>query len=288
MKNSNRILKKIEKFYRPVANNLYSQKFFQDLFSGYAYSLIDNNRLEDDFFGIASTNKEIERIFYSEGKHNFSLKLESVIDGALLDLAKFGKAYIYISAEYDELSTNVTKKIRTIKFMSLRGIFDKNNFYSMRNNKLHRIRKESVISYDLKELGYKRNYFNKIVNKIGKNNVLSNFDRLSNECSNYDFKVHKEKSLELLLKTLKDIGYFFTTDELSESHLLYKIIQMRMLKEKFLGYIISKINLELKNRYINDVSFEIKPLIRKINYIELWEKYSKGELVQKDLRKILF
>nr|WP_288295138.1 hypothetical protein [uncultured Granulicatella sp.] len=290
MKNMNRILKEIEKFYYLDSYNIYSQKFFRDLFSGYAFSLNDDNRLEDNFFEIVSTNKKIERIFYSEGKHNFSFNLERQIDDLLLDLANFGKAYIYISEKYDDLNNNTNEKNRTIKIIRLRGILKNNSFYSIRNNKVHRIdiRKESVIIYDLKDLGYKRNYFKKIVNKIGKCDVVSNYNQLANESLDYDFKVHTEKSKELILKALKDVGWFVRADELSDSHLLYKQIQMRMLKERFLEYIIGKINLELKNRFINDVSFEIKPLIRKINYIELWKKYSKGELVQKDLRKILF
>lgn len=64
MKNSRRISNKIEKKYKRPIDNLYSYRFYEDLFTNYAYSLSKKKFDRSDFFMIVSDDKEIVK--YSE------------------------------------------------------------------------------------------------------------------------------------------------------------------------------------------------------------------------------
>lgn len=64
MKNSRRISNKIEKKYKRPIDNLYSYRFYEDLFTNYAYSLSEKKFDRSDFFMIVSDDKEIVK--YSE------------------------------------------------------------------------------------------------------------------------------------------------------------------------------------------------------------------------------
>lgn len=63
MKNSRRISNKIEKKYKRPIDNLYSYRFYEDLFTNYAYSLSEKKFDRSDFFMIVSDDKEIVKIF---------------------------------------------------------------------------------------------------------------------------------------------------------------------------------------------------------------------------------
>ena len=54
MKNSRRISNKIEKKYKRPIDNLYSYRFYEDLFTNYAYSLSEKKFDRSDFFMIVS------------------------------------------------------------------------------------------------------------------------------------------------------------------------------------------------------------------------------------------
>ena len=92
MKNSRRISKKIEKKYKRPIDNLYSHRFYEDLFTGYAYSLSEKKLDRRDFFFIVPDDREIIKIFSDTSHYDFSYDLERTIDNALYSMAVYGKA----------------------------------------------------------------------------------------------------------------------------------------------------------------------------------------------------
>lgn len=94
MKNSRRISNKIEKKYKCPIDNLYSYRFYEDLFTNYAYSLSEKKFDRSDFFMIVSDDKEIVKIFRNATNYSFSYEFEQTINNALYSMAVYGQAYI--------------------------------------------------------------------------------------------------------------------------------------------------------------------------------------------------
>lgn len=291
MKNSSRISKKIEKKYKTPINNTYSHRFYRDLFTGYAYSLGEKKLDRRDFFVIVPDNREIVKIFTTY--YDFSYDLERTIDNALYSMAVYGKAYIFVKPEYvekieeDGKTNNVLEKLY---IREAKGILKKDIFYYKTYSKeisSFDISEGMLITLDLKELGFKRNYFTKLVKRLGKYDITSAPIELINTEPTYDFSVHVNKNREKFLREVKNINWYFGTEGLSDSYILYKEINMKIFKMRLLQYVLEKINKVLANKYIQDREFRIEARTKNIDYVEVWKKYNKGELTVSDLSKIL-
>jgi hypothetical protein len=291
MRNTSRIGKKIDKKYKRPIDNLYSHRFYQDLFNGYAYSLGEKAFDRKDFFLVRSTDKDIEKLFCNDSGCDFSYYLEQTIDRAIYSMAVYGKAYLYVKPEYKKNDAKNERKIISLRIAEIKGIRKKNSFYyktySNEVSKLD-ISEGSLITLDLKDLGYTRNYFVRLVKNLGKCDVTTASLELINEESAYDFSVHVNKIQKRFLKKVSYIGWKFGTDGLSDSYILYKEIKMKIFKMKVLKYVLEKINKALVDNYIQDKKFKIEALTKNVDYEETWKKYKKGELTVSDLNKIVW
>ncbi len=294
MSNINRIRRKIEKEYKKRKENIYSHRFYQDLFSGYAYSFGVKASDKKEFFKIVSNDKKLEKIFCNVNHYNFSYELQQTIDRVLYSLARYGKAYLYVKPEYIEIeneSGKTNKELHSLLIREVKGILKKKSFYyKTYSDKISKfdIGEGALIIFNLKELGYRKYYFTRLVKKIGKWDATSvSFELLGKEPL-YDFNIHLKKSQKRFLRNVSNIGWRFGTDGLSDSYILYKEIKMRLFKMKFLRYVLEKINHSLVDNFINDDSFKIETTIKKIDYKNLWENYQEGKLTISDLNKILW
>ena len=273
---------------------MYSQRFYADLFSGYAYSLRENTVDIKDFFKIVSNDKKIKKIFYNVNHRDFFYELQQTIDRALYSMAVYGKAYLYVKPEYVKIESEggkVNKELCALTIKEVKGMLKKGIFYyKTYSNTVSKfdIGDGVLIILDLKELGYKRNYFSCLVRKIGKYDILSISYQLLNKEPSYDFNVHVKRNQKRFLKNISNIGWRFGTDDLSDSYILYKEIKMKLFKIKILQYVLGKINKALVENYINDSTFEIKAATKNVDYKEVWEKYQEGKFTISDLNKILW
>lgn len=293
MINYKKITKKIEKKYKKTADNIYSYKFYQDLFSGYSYSLGEKKLSKNKFFYITSHDKNIKNLFRHAG-YDFSYELEKNIDKALYSLALYGTSYLYVKPSYYKTQDNSGQEKRQLSSLNInevKGILKNKHFftidYSKKVTELN-LNDGILIILDLKELGYKRKYFVQLVKKLTKYDTTSASIELTNNEPSYNFKVHVNKNREHILKIVKETGWMFETDGLSSSYILYKEIKMRLFKIKLLNYILYKINKSLTENYIHDDSFKIQASLKEIDYNDIWKKYQSSELTTSDLNKLLW
>lgn len=68
---------------------------------------------------------------------------------------------------------------------------------------------------------------------MGKYDITSNSLELINNEPTYDFSVHADKNRKRFLKKMRNIGWSFGTDGLSDSYILYKEIQMKLFKCRY-------------------------------------------------------
>lgn len=174
MNDKRRINRKLKKIYKSPINNLYSHRFYSDLFTGYEFTISDDKLNESDFLKITPNDKAILKLFNEYNNCGFSYKLSEIIDRVLYSMAVYGKAYIFIEPEYKQNidgKGNVNKIINTLKIDEIKGLIrGKTFYYILFDDNIHELNlcKGTLITFDLKDIGYERNYFKKLVKKLEK------------------------------------------------------------------------------------------------------------------------
>lgn len=293
MNKNRRIKRKIEKMYKPPINNIYSHRFYSDLFYGYEYSLSEDKVNSRGFYKITSSDNEIVKLFRTGTCYDFSYELGQTIDRVLYSMAVYGKAYIFIKPKYIEKideKGNTNKIINALHIREVKGIPKKNVFYCKTSNEISEfnICEGTLITFDLKELGFKRKYFKKLVKRLGKYDTTTSSPKLLNDEPTYDFNVHIDKNRKKFLKEVKDVGWSFGSDGLSDSYILYKEIQMKRFKMRMLQYVLEKINQVLAEDDIVNKEFKIEALTENIDYEDAWVKFQSGELTVSELNSIVW
>ena len=294
MNDKRRINRKLKKIYKSPINNLYSHRFYSDLFTGYEFSLSEDKYCEIDFFKITPNDKSILKLFKEFNNHSFSYRFGEIIDRVLYSMAVHGKSYIFIKPEYIEKideEGNVNKVVNALQMDEVKGMLQKDTFYYLPfDDVIHEINisEGTLITFDLKDIGYERNYFKKLVKKIGENDLTYISGELMRNEPTYDFNVHSEKNTKNILKLVKDLGWSLSTEGLSDSYILYKQIQMKLFKIKMLNYVLEKINKASVDKYIDNKDFKIEASIDNLNYEDTREKFQTGEITKSELSKIVW
>ncbi|EHI77096.1 hypothetical protein HMPREF9184_00889 [Streptococcus sp. oral taxon 058 str. F0407] len=285
-----RISKMIEKLYKYPEDGLYLQKICRELFYGYEFSLNEGRHNGEDFYKITPNDSKIVKLFNHASTYRFSYDFGKIIDRVLYSMAIYGNAYIFIKPEYEEQidkQGNTSKIISSIYISEVKGILKKNKFfYKIGRNEISEfdINEGTLITFNLREIGFKKNHFTKLAKQAEKYNTTSK----SPKVPTYNFSVHRDKNTKLLLRKLRGLGLNFSLDDLSDSYILYNEIQRKLFQKKLLQYILDKINKSLVSNYIHNKKFKIEATMKNINYEESWEKFQRGELTRSELSKIVW
>lgn len=289
-----KVSKKIEKLYKQPEEGLYLQLICRELFSGYDISLNDDQQRGGDFYKITPNDSEIVKLFNKSSTYCFSYDFGKIIDRVLYSMAIYGKAYIFIKPEYEEQidkQGNTSKIISSIYISEVKGILKKNKFfYKIGRNEISEfdINEGTLITFNLREIGFKKNHFTKLAKQAEKYNTTSKSQELIKKVPTYNFRVHRDKNTKLLLRKMRGVGLNFSLDDLSDSYILYNEIQRKLFQKKLLQYILDKTNKSLVSNYIHNKKFKIEATMKNINYEESWEKFQRGELTRSELRKIVW
>lgn len=266
--------------------HIYSTKFYDDLFLLNSSLFKDNQHDNTEYINICTDNSQVRSLVDND-------LIFDMIENALHYMAMYGRGYLYIGPKYEQFKNqlNGAKELDEISFSSLNGILIRNHFFNQDSlNEVGEldISEGYLVVFDLKELGYKRNYFSHIINQLVKHDItLIVSNSLSKELS-YDYIYHRAKVRELFLKQSKKTGWIFKPDDLSDSQILFNIIRMRKLKKKCLNYAIDKVNKTLVDNLSREDLFQLKANYKDIDYDDIWGRYQKGEIVESELSDILY
>ncbi len=289
---------KINRIYSLSEEYIYKYRFLRDLSSGYAYVLGGKNK-KREFLTFEPFDCNIAKLFNERSQSDLSYDIEQVIDHVTYSLMAFGRAYVYIKPEYTlsiDYDNNETKVLSSIKVSEVKGFIKKQNKSQLifcrkgYNGEISdvELQRNQIIIFDIKELGYKKKYFKNILKKLRKcDATLSATFMMTNNSDGYDFMVHSTKITLKKLRVLKDIGWLFDIDGLSDSYILYKKIQEDKLRFRFLNYIVEKLNYGFED-YLFDEGGKLVANVKEKNYDQLWEDYSDGKLTGTELTNILY
>lgn len=290
--------KKINKIYRRPKENLYSYRFFQDLSTGFSFTLAEK-AFRKDFFSFEPRNCNVEKLLKSNFNYDTSYSIEQLIERAMYSLMVYGKAYIYIKAGYENLSNEQNKaemrKLSSLEIEEIKGIIKKKTDASMLfiskgfGEKIfeRNLVPKCLVILNIRDLGFREKYFTNLVRKLGKYDITSKITMLSEDKEGYDFSVHSKRNKRLELKTIKDVGWSFGTEGLSDSYILFKKMQMDILKIKALNYIVNEINKSLSCICGEDAG-KIVAHVRHIDYDKVWSEYQNGEITVTELTNVLY
>lgn len=283
---------KMKRLYRMPKNLLYTHRFFEDMCSGYTFSL-GTQEGRQDFLTLEPATSRFANA-YAQKYYNSNYEIERVFSSAIYSLLAYGKAYLYLIIDYPNTNDNEQKQsvmsadIVEYKGFPIRG-FGYNNFCAKTYDekiKMVRVDANALITLDLKDLGLRRNYFRKILKKINRYDITRN-DFVTNGVEGYDFSLHARKNRIHLLKLTKNIGWSYGNDELSDSNILYRKIQMEKLQLRMLQYVVESVN-DALSASLGEDSGKIVTHVKQRDYDQLWADYSKGNLTLHQLRAILF
>lgn len=290
-------LRRMNRIYQLPDSNIYTARFLQDLSSGYSFILGDKTK-SGDFLTFEPQDSKISKLFKRSYRYDLSHDVEEIIEKITYGLIAFGKAYAYLEPDYhlskDEKSDN--RELSSLKIRNIEGFIKQQNkthilFYRKGlNNKVSimRMNKKQLIVFDIKELGYKKRQFINILRKLEKCDItLSSTYLVGGGLDGYDFSIHAKNSMLHEMKAVKDIGWSFRVEGLSDSYLLYKRIQFMKLKLKFLQYIVERLNTGLEE-YIEDVDGKLVAHIKEIRLDKLWTDYYHGKVSGTELTSILY
>ena len=214
-------------------------------------------------------------------------------------LMMYGKAYIYIKAEYGNLiheqNKAETRKLLSLDIREIKGIIKKKSdasilfvskgaFDEVNESTLET---KGLVILNVRDLGFRKNYFTNLIRKLGKYDITSELLMPSEDNEGYDFNVHSKKNKKLVLRATKDIGWVFSTEGLSDSYILYKKMQMDIFKIKSLKYIVNEINQALCCT-CGENAGKLVVHIRELDYEKVWDKYQNGEITVTELTNVLY
>ena len=288
--------KRINRLYRTPQNNIYSHRFFQDLCSGLSFVLGDNTR-ESDFFYFEPAGCATERVFRHKNQYYLSHEIEQALDGVIDSLLRYGKAYLYIQPEYAVTDDHSPKNISAVEMREILGFPSKKKsdtlqFYcKVFGGDVRKIEliSDGLIVFSLKDIGYKKNYFKRVVKHLGKFDTTASATGLLTEAvPGYDFSEHLKHNRFKVLRETKKIGWHLGTDGLSDSYILYRKIQQDKLKLLILNYVMNKINHAIKALLKDQDAGEIKIRTKDHDYNQLWNDYNTGHITASELTRILY
>ena len=155
------------------------------------------------------------------------------------------------------------------------------------------IEKQYLIIFDLKDLGFHRKYFRRLMNRLGSlgSAVTSGLINDPNLNGIYNFTEHQKRMDYELLKSTKKIfwlGRNYSNQHLSESYLLYRSAQYKSLFFRFLTYCLEQINKGI-DFFSSELGYagHIKAKYSQPDYETALTRYWKGEINVTDLNNFI-
>lgn len=278
-------------------SEVYTHMFLND-FCGYYSIYLSSNKYvsaSSKFYNIEPVSELLKKILTFNAPRELDYMLNESFSCITRTLVEYGKAFVEIVIWKDKDGNIAGITFEVLKpMLSFSGI-KRRHFISILNNKklrLYSIEKKKIIVFDLHELGYSRHYFRRMLKKINRLNFSKVPNLLVERDSGFDFKKYNENAEYKLLKNTKKI-YWYGRDRsnqyMNDFYLIWRESHLLKLRERFLNYILSKVNGSLKslNEYYGFAGI-ITTNCRKVDFSHDFSKLQSGEINLSQFGDILY
>ena len=280
---------------RRKTSSAYQHMFLEDFCRGFSFELAEDP--DDRFFYDVTPEGAMLKKLLTFQKYDFlKYDLDQLLSHIMRTLVFSGKAFLEI-VQITDADKNVVG-IALVPFEPILSFRCSSNTYFASIQKDKKIRffkigNSNLINFRLSDLGFWRYYFKLYYKYLRCLDILEVSDMsLSAKETSFDFDVWKAKREYKLLKCSRKIGWYgrnTSNQYMSEAYLLYRIIQWRSLRKRFLEYFLEQINASLKpickNLKINGVLFS---KCISYDYDDLLQKLYTGEINYNQLGDYVF
>lgn len=282
-------------YERKYKKGMYTRMLLEDFARSFSVELAPFEE-HDIFYGVTPPEDLLKKLLlfndYSFFRYSFDALLNTIMHYLIIN----GKIYLEIVKWTD--SSGKLQGIELAPLCARRSIrFWKTYFFSVKTpegRSRFRLNKQAVMTFRLKDIGFKRRSFLRLVRKLSRIDLLGCTDMTldQNLKGIYSFTEHKKQMDYLLLKYTRKVfwhGRNHSNQHLSESYLLYREAYYAMLKYKFLDYILQIINNGFEPLR-QEFGFEGKIIttLPKIDYKKYLEEYHAGRINASQLSDIIF
>lgn len=207
-------------------------------------------RSDSNFYTIYPEDASLTKLLWFNGRFNLDYNLDTIFSQIVRQLILNGRAYLEIIFFKD--FENVIKGINFVPINAKKRKNDLNHYtfqaIDWKNVQIEfSVESKYIVEFDLRDLGYGRNYFRRLLKKLANLDVTKasqlTFDSRAKEY--FNFKEYVKITEYDLLKFTNNVhwlGRNYSNQHLSESYLLYRKIKFKILRYEFLKYILEQIN----------------------------------------------
>ena len=205
-------------------------------------------RSDSNFYTIYPEDASLTKLLWFNGRFNLDYNLDTIFSQIVRQLILNGRAYLEIIFFKD--FENVIKGINFVPINAKKRKNDLNHYtfqaIDWKNVQIEfSVESKYIVEFDLRDLGYGRNYFRRLLKKLA-NLDVTKASQLTFDSRLYVYLLEYVKITEYdLLKFTNNVhwlGRNYSNQHLSESYLLYRKIKFKILRYEFLKYILEQIN----------------------------------------------
>lgn len=220
--------------------------FLEDLCASFSISF-QKSILDRKFYYVKAPDKQLENLLEYDEYNFLRYDFDKILVSNMRDLLIYGKAYVEKVLWYD--ADNNLVKISFIPIRYKRQIkIGKGLYYKLQrfDGQIEKgmVDKKNLISFNLKDLGYSKNYFRRKIKRLEKLKFPDT--KLSlDKSSGFDFLLYVQKQEYKLLKIMRGVNWYGrngSNQYISEPYLIYRIMKLSLFRSKFLEYLIKGYN----------------------------------------------
>lgn len=270
---------------RKSPSSSYQHMFLEDFCQWFS---IDLAKDKDDrpFYSISPENAKLEKLLTSQSYNFLWNGMDKLLSHVMRTLIFSGKAFIEVVLSLDKESN--INGISLVPFDPVMAIPGYSNTYFIAiqcegKRKFFKICNRNIVLFRLSDLGFRRYSLRRVYNKLAKFDILSIGDMgLSSKKAGFDISVWNNKREYQLLKLSKETGWYGrSTDNpyMGDAYILYRAIQRKALRRRFLDYFLKQINGAV-SVICKELGIEGTIIARSIstNYDEILQKLHSGDI----------
>ena len=273
----------------------YQHMFLEDFCRWFSIDLAKDKE-DRQFYDVLPEESRLKELLTSQNYDFLEYDMDKLLTHIMRTLIFAGKAFVEVVLSSDG-ENNITG-ISLVPFDSILSIPCSENTYfaALQHNgtpKFFKIGNRNIVSFCLSDLGFKRYSLRRFYNKLPRFDILSAGDMsLSPQKTGFDFSVWNDKCEYRLLKASKKTGWHGrSTDNryMGDAYLLYRAIQLKSLRRRFLDYFLKQINNSISG-ICKDLGIDGTIITKRIsyNYDEILQRLYSGEINYSQLGDCVF
>ena len=264
--------------------SIYSYMLLEDFSMNFSIEFT-HDRDSEKFYKVEPADDKLKEYLTFEDYSFFRYDMDKILQNIMYSLLIDGRTYLEIVLWADAAGHIAGISLEPFSAIPVLKLRDKYTFCAQTHDQKCRcfsMLKRNVISFDLKDLGFPRNYFRRLFRRMKPFETSLYSMSKNRQFQNVDFDAHIKKRDFHFLKLTKRIGWLgrnYSNPNLSEAYLLHRTIRYKTLKKRFLDYFLAQINQGLE-AFQDDLEFHGKIVIPEFDteHATDWAKMQRGEM----------